>query len=42
MNNYYLEVMVDDEAATLKQLNKLCGIKHDIFLELRCQGKDYQ
>jgi hypothetical protein len=31
MNNYYLEVMVDDEAATLKQLNKLCGIKHDIF-----------
>jgi hypothetical protein len=31
MNNYYLEVMVDDEATILKQLNKLCGIKHDIF-----------
>ncbi len=32
MNNYYLEIMVDDEATTLKQLNKYCGIKHDIFL----------
>jgi hypothetical protein len=31
MNNYHLEVMVDDEAIALKQLNKLCGIKHGIY-----------
>ncbi len=31
MKNYYLEVMVDDEVTTLKQLNNLCGIKHHIF-----------
>jgi len=27
----YLEVFVDDEEITLKQLNQLCGTKHDIF-----------
>jgi hypothetical protein len=29
--NNYLEVLVDDEEKTLKQLNHLCGKKHDIF-----------
>jgi hypothetical protein len=28
--NNYLEVLMDDEAATLEQLNRLCGSKHDI------------
>jgi hypothetical protein len=27
----YLEVLVDDEKNALKQLNQLCGTKHDIF-----------
>ncbi len=27
----YLKVMVDDEEITLKQLNQLCGTKHDIL-----------
>jgi hypothetical protein len=29
--NNYLKVLVDDEEATLEQLNHLCGTKHDIF-----------
>lgn len=28
----YLKVLVDHEETTLEQLNKLCGIKHDIFM----------
>jgi len=31
----YLKVLVDDEETTLEQLNKLCGIKHDIFMGAR-------
>jgi hypothetical protein len=30
-----LEVFVNDEAATLQQLNQLCGTKHDIFSSIR-------
>jgi hypothetical protein len=30
-SNNYLEVLVNNEKATLDQLNRLCGIKHDIF-----------
>jgi hypothetical protein len=26
-----VEVLVDDEATTLEQLNRLCGTKHNIF-----------
>jgi hypothetical protein len=29
--NNYLEVLVNDENATLEQFNRLCGTKHDIF-----------
>jgi hypothetical protein len=29
--NNYLEVLVNDENATLEKLNCLCGTKHDIF-----------
>lgn len=31
--NNYLEVLVDDESTTLKQLNRLCGSNHDIYSE---------
>jgi hypothetical protein len=31
----YLKVLVDDEEATLEQLNKLCGIKHDVLMGAR-------
>lgn len=30
-SNNYLEVLVDDDEATLEHLNRLCGMKHDIF-----------
>jgi hypothetical protein len=33
--NNYLEVMVHDEEATLEQLNRLCGVKHDVFSRAR-------
>lgn len=31
----YLQVLVDDEEATLEQLNRLCGINHDIFTKAK-------
>jgi hypothetical protein len=33
--NNYMEILVDDEVATLEQLNRLCGTKHDIFSKAR-------
>jgi hypothetical protein len=33
--NNYMEVLVDDEVATLQQLNKLCGTKHEFFFKGR-------
>jgi len=38
--NNYLEMLTDDEATTLEQLNTLCGSKHDFFLELTCLKKN--
>ncbi len=29
--NNYVEILVDDEVATLEQLNRLCGARHDNF-----------
>jgi hypothetical protein len=29
--NNYLEVLIDDEEATLEQLNRLWNMKHDVF-----------
>jgi len=29
----YLEVLVNDEEATLTQLNRLCGMKNNVFLK---------
>jgi hypothetical protein len=34
-SNNYLEVLVNNENATLEQLNKLCGTEHDIFSRTR-------
>jgi hypothetical protein len=34
-SNNYLEVLVNDEEATLEQLNMLCGTKYDIFSRAR-------
>jgi hypothetical protein len=39
--NNYLEVLVNDEEVILKQVNKLCGTKHESFLVLGYQGEDY-
>ncbi len=33
--NNYMELLVDDEVATLEHLNRLCGTKHDFFLDLK-------
>jgi len=33
-SNNYLEVLVNDEKATLEQLNKLCDTKHDTKEEI--------
>lgn len=30
-----MEILVDDEVATLEQLNRLCGTKHDIFSRVK-------
>jgi len=30
--NNYLEVLINDEEITLEQLNRLCNMKHDVFL----------
>jgi len=34
-SNNYLEVLVNNEEATLEQLNKICNTKHDIFSRTR-------
>jgi hypothetical protein len=34
-----LKVLVDDKEATLEQLNRLCGMKHDIFSRVRTPRK---
>ncbi len=34
----FLEVLINDEEATLTELNRLCGIKHNFFWELECQN----
>jgi len=31
--------MVDDEKITLEQLNRLCGVKHDVFSKARIPGQ---
>jgi sulfatase maturation enzyme AslB (radical SAM superfamily) len=31
----YLEVLVNDEEATLTELNRLCGMKNNVFLKTR-------
>jgi hypothetical protein len=33
--NNYLEVLVDDEDATLEELNKSCATKHDVFTKVK-------
>jgi hypothetical protein len=31
----FLEVLVNDEEATLTKLNRLCGVKHNVFSKVK-------
>jgi hypothetical protein len=30
--NIYFKILINDEEATLEQFNRLCNMKHDVFL----------
>jgi hypothetical protein len=36
-----LEVLVNEEEATLAELNILCGVKHNVFMVSRCPRGRY-